>query len=70
MDRTRRRKLAAAIAAVIAHLAAEAPHAAAPAEGPPPPQPPPPGPSPWALTGRHDAMLLRSLWQRRLSRTW
>ena len=69
MDRTRRRKLAAAIAAVIAHLAAEAPRAAAPAQGPPPSQLPP-GPSPWALTGRHDAMLLRSLWQRRLSRTW
>ncbi len=69
MDRTRRKKLVAAIAAVMAHLVAEAPQAAAPAAGPPPAQPPS-GPSPWALTGRHDAMLLRSLWQRRLSRTW
>ncbi len=69
MDRTRQRKLAAAIAAVIAHLAAETPQAATPAEAPPPAQPPP-GHSPWALTGRHDTMLLRSLWQRRLSRTW
>ncbi len=65
MDPIRRRKVAAAIAAVIAHLAEAPQQVEAPA---PPPEPLPPTPSPWAFAGRHDAMLLRSLWQRRVAR--
>ncbi len=65
MDPIRKRKVAAAIAAVIAHLA-EAPQQAVAAA--PPPEPLPPTPSPWAFAGRHDAMLLRGLWQRRVAR--
>ncbi len=69
MDPARRKRVAAAVAGLFAFLeetaAAQAATASAPAEPTPPPAP---GPSAWALTGRHDAMFLRTLWQRRIAR--
>lgn len=70
MDTSRSKRVAAAIAAVLQY-AAEVEAAVAPASAvsaaPPPPSPAPPL---WGLAGRQDAMLLRNLWQRRLSRSW
>ncbi len=69
MDPARRKRIAAAVAGLFAFFeeaAAAQAAAAVPAE--PTPPPPAPGPSAWALTGRHDAMLLRTLWQRRIAR--
>ncbi len=68
MDPARRKRIAAAVAGLFAFFeeaAAAQAAAAVPAEPAPPPSP---GPSAWALTGRHDAMLLRTLWQRRIAR--
>ncbi|MHB8762781.1 MAG: hypothetical protein ACYDA8_00335 [Deferrisomatales bacterium] len=72
-DLLRAKKMAAAVAAVLQYAAEQealvgavaSPALGAPAAGPVA------GPAPfWGLAGRQDAMLYRSLWQRRLSRSW
>ncbi|RMG97030.1 MAG: hypothetical protein D6708_01830, partial [Candidatus Dadabacteria bacterium] len=69
MDPIRAKKIAAAVAGVLEYLA-EAQAAAAPAPELAAPAAPAPGPAPsaWALAGRHDTMLFRTLWQRRVAR--
>lgn len=72
-DLLRAKKMAAAVAAVLQYAAeqqAVAGGAVAPVPGPDAPAAVA-GPAPyWGLAGRQDAMLYRSLWQRRLSRSW
>jgi len=63
------RKLVAAIAAVMQFIQEEE-ALAAPAVAITPPVPPEaPAFSPWRQAGRQDAMLFRTLWQRRLGRS-
>ena len=70
MEMTRRRKLAAALAAV-AQYRAEVEESCLPQ----PPTPCPVGPavplpSAWAGAGRQHGMLMRDFWQRRLAKSW
>lgn len=70
MEPRRKKKVTAAIVAVLQHLAeAEetSPQPAVAAPGLPVGLRPMPL---WGLAGRQDAMLLRSLWQRRLAKSW
>ncbi len=70
MGTTRSKQVAAAVAAVLQYAAeVEAAASVSPA-APPPPAPARPGPALWGSAGRQDAMMLRSLWQRRITRSW
>ncbi|MDF1555685.1 MAG: hypothetical protein P1P84_21610 [Deferrisomatales bacterium] len=64
MQSMRSKKIAAAIAAVMQFIQEEVPPAAQPLA----PAPCAPSFSPWGAAGRQDAMLFRTLWQRRLGR--
>ncbi|GAB4260930.1 hypothetical protein [Deferrisoma sp.] len=70
MDPIRAKKIAAAVAGVMEFLAEAQAAAAAAAPDSAVPAAPAPGPAPsaWALAGRHDTMLFRTLWQRRVAR--
>lgn len=67
-DPQRAKKIVAAVTAVMHHLAEEAALAAA-REAATLPAAPPAVPV-WAVAGRQDAMLYRSLWQRRIAKSW
>ncbi len=69
METTRSKQVAAAVAAVLQY-AAEVEAVASTSPASPPPAPPRPGPTLWGSAGRQDAMMLRSLWQRRIARSW
>ncbi len=69
MDTTRRRKLTAAIAAVMQYRA-EVEEACPQAPPPCPVAPAVPTPSAWAGAGRQHGMLMRDFWQRRLAKSW
>lgn len=62
------RKVAAAVTAVLQYIAEHEAVAAAPVALPAPPTPP--KTLAWGMAGRQESMLFRSLWQRRLTKTW
>ena len=71
MDSRQKKKVTAAVAAVLQYLAEAEGAIAQPAVAEAPRLPAGPGPLPlWGLAGRQDAMLLRNLWQRRLAKSW
>ncbi len=64
------RKVAAAVTAVLQYIAErEAVGPVVESVSAPPLSPPCPAAA-WGMTGRQDAMLFRTLWQRRLTKTW
>ena len=71
MESARAKKVAASVTAVLQYAAeweaAAAPPVATPATAA---CHPPPSSAPWGLAGRQDVMLLRALWQRRLTKSW
>ncbi|GAB4266362.1 MAG: hypothetical protein Kow0092_19220 [Deferrisomatales bacterium] len=67
MNPSKSRKVAAAVAAVLQYAAEVEALPAAPAAAAAGPVSPP---SPWGGAGRQEAMLLRTFWQRRLTKSW
>lgn len=66
MDRAKKKKLAASIAAIL-HYESEFVSAPVEAENPPVAQL---APAFWGVAGRQDQMSMRSFWQRRLVKSW
>ncbi|TAL17323.1 hypothetical protein EPN96_05715 [bacterium] len=66
MDRAKKKKIAASIAAIMHY---ESGFAAAPAEAERPPVAQLP-PAFWGVAGRQDQMSMRAFWQRRLVKSW
>jgi hypothetical protein len=70
METTRRRKLAAAFAAVAQYRAEVVESCLPQAPSPCPAAPAAPTPTAWAGAGRQHGMLMRVFWQRRLAKSW
>ncbi len=70
METNRRRKLAAALAAVAQYRAEVEESCLQQAPSPTPAVPVVPTPSAWAGAGRQHGMLMRDFWQRRLAKSW